>query len=204
MLDEMDACLAEASKVLRKSRATTEEEAAALTRCAAAVDRFAPDGSPYAVRARATKGMPGWVLAQVAGILRALRADYQAGYLRTVEELIHADVFADLLDMAGELQRKGFKDPAAVLAGSVLEEHLRKLAIANGIKTNAGSKTKKADTLNADLTKVGAYNRLVQKQVTAWLDLRNLAAHGRYDEYDHEQAAAMLRDVQRFVQSHPA
>ena len=29
------------------------------------------------------------LVAQLAGILRGLRADYQAGYMRTVEELIH-------------------------------------------------------------------------------------------------------------------
>ena len=37
-------------------------------------------------------------------------------------------LFADFLEMASELQRKGFKDAAAVIAGSTLEEHLRKLA----------------------------------------------------------------------------
>lgn len=58
-----------------------------------------------------------------------MREDYEAGYMRTVEELIHADLFADFLERTDELVSKGYKDPAAVLAGSVLEEHLRKLAV---------------------------------------------------------------------------
>jgi hypothetical protein len=43
----------------------------------------------------------------LVGILGALRADYEAGYLSTVEELIHADVFGDFLDMARYLLHEG-------------------------------------------------------------------------------------------------
>jgi hypothetical protein len=112
---------------------------------------------------------------EMEGILQALRDDYEAGYLQTVEELIHADVFADFLAMAHELLSKRYKDPAAVLAGSVLEEHLRKLAVPAGVSVVVGGKPKKADTVNADLVKATVYNKLEQKQVTAWLDLRNKA-----------------------------
>lgn len=61
----------------------------------------------------------------LVGVVVSLRADIEADYLQTIAQLIHADVFADFLEMADELQSKGFKDPAAVLTGSVLEEHLR-------------------------------------------------------------------------------
>jgi hypothetical protein len=64
---------------------------------------------------------------QVRGTLQALRDDYESGYLQSVVELVHADIFADFLDMADYLIQQGYKDPAAVVAGSVLEEHLRKL-----------------------------------------------------------------------------
>lgn len=43
--------------------------------------------------------------------------------------------------------------------------------------------------MNAELAGVEAYNRLDQKDVTAWLDLRNKAAHGHYDQYTAEQVA---------------
>ena len=45
---------------------------------------------------------------------------------------------------------------------------------------------KKTDRMNSELTKAEAYSKLDQKSVTAWLDLRNKAAHGKYDEYDLE------------------
>lgn len=132
------------------------------------------------------------------------RLDAAIGRL-ALEELIHADVFSDFLDMAAELQRSGYKDAAAVIAGSVLEEHLRKLAGRHGVATTkTNGAPAKADTLNADLAKAGAYNALVQKQVTAWLDLRNKAAHGRYGDYDQAQVAAFVSSVLDFAAKHPA
>ena len=204
ILAQIDECLNEARAVLRKASAE-ETVAAAAMRCGAAIERYAAVGTPYVNRARDIKSPnPNYMLMQLSGILEALRADYAAGYLQTVEELIHADVFADFLDMAKELLAKKYKDPAAVIAGSTLEEHLRKLAAATGLKTDAGGKPKKADTLNADLRKAGAYNALEQKSVTAWLGIRNSAAHGKYDEYDHAQVEGLIRDVRDFMVRHPA
>jgi hypothetical protein len=54
------------------------------------------------------------------GILGALRTDYEAGNLQSVIELVHADIFADFFDMADYLLQQGYKDPAAVIVGSML------------------------------------------------------------------------------------
>jgi hypothetical protein len=106
------------------------------TRVFAVIQRLAPEGSSYLDQAQALEergGADGWMVVQLAGILRALRADYQAGFIETVERLIRADVFADFIEMPEELLDKGYKDPAAVIVGSVIEEHLRKLAAKHGI-----------------------------------------------------------------------
>jgi hypothetical protein len=71
----------------------------------------------------------------MAGMLRALRDDYANGYLQTVQELIHANMFSNLLDMAAYLNEQGFKDAAAVITGGVLEQHLRELCAKNAIRT---------------------------------------------------------------------
>lgn len=124
--------------------------------------------------------------------------------MTTVQELVRADLFADFLDMAGELLAKNYRDAGAVLIGSVLEEHLRKLAALRGVPTAFGTGYKKADVINADLVKAGAYNNLEQKSVTAWLGLRNDAAHGNYGNYDQRQVEALARDVRAFMTRHPA
>jgi hypothetical protein len=194
-------------------RFSTPEIAARTTRAQALIDRCTLPGSPYREASRDTRGAEqvssgfrsGSILSHVMGVLAALRADVEAGYLLTLEELVHADLFADFLEMAAELLEKQYKDPAAVLAGSVLEEHLRKLAQRNGvdIEKHDGSPVR-ADALNAELAKVPAYNKLVQKSVTAWLDLRNKAAHGQHTQYDDAQVAALIRDVRDFMTRHPA
>lgn len=138
------------------------------------------------------------------GMLRALRADYAAGYLNTIGELIHADVFSDFLEMAGYLLEEGYKDPAAVLAGGVLEEHLRKLCEKHLIATTHAGRPKKAEAMSAELAGSSAYSKLDQKNVTAWLDLRNKAAHGRYGEYERQQVSLMILAIRDFITRIPA
>ena len=107
------------------------------------------------------------------------------------------------LEMAHQLLAEGYKDPAAVMAGSVLEEHLRQLCQKHDIPTEITKpgcpQPKKADALNADLAKKQVYNKLDQKNVTAWLDLRNKAAHGKYQEYTKEQVSLMLQSLSDFL-----
>ena len=105
--------------------------------------------------------------------------------------------------MAEYLLSEDYKDPAAVMAGSVLEEHLRQLCLKNNIEVEIESqgkvKPKKADRLNSELAKAEIYSKLDQKAVTTWLDLRNKAAHGKYDEYTKEQVQNMLHGIIEFL-----
>ncbi len=185
----------------------TSGQRSLFTSWSAAIERFAAPKSAYIDQARLIDGrfwnLAGQ-LAKLHGVLIALRADYEAGYLRSIEELIHADLFADFLEMAEELQKKGYKDPAAVIAGSVLEEHLRKLAGKHGVSSLNAERPKPADTLNADLAKATIYNKLEQKNVTAWLGLRNYAAHGHFDNYDEAQVGSLIQSVRAFLTRYPA
>ena len=99
--------------------------------------------------------------------------------------------------MAQHLLNEGYKDAAAVIAGSSLEAHLRQLCQKSGISTEviggASTTPKKADRLNSDLAAAASYSKLDQKNVTAWLDLRNKAAHGKYAEYKAPQVNLLTR-----------
>ncbi|MCB9149813.1 MAG: hypothetical protein H6641_13745 [Caldilineaceae bacterium] len=135
------------------------------------------------------------------GILNAIRSEIEGDWLCTVKGVITAEVFADFVEMAEHLLDAGYQDPAAVMCGGVLEEHLRQLCIKNGIEVVKGDKKvpHKADTLNAELAKNEVYSKLDQKSVTAWLDLRNKAAHGHYGEYTEDQVRNMLNAVTEFM-----
>ncbi|MEQ9286493.1 MAG: hypothetical protein RIG77_06270 [Cyclobacteriaceae bacterium] len=135
-------------------------------------------------------------------ILQSIKSEIEDGWIYSVKELISAEIFSDFLEMAEHLLTKKYKDPAAVIIGSVLEEHLRQLCIKNNIKItiskNDSEITKKADRLNNDLASAEVYNKLDQKSVTGWLDLRNKAAHGKYSEYELSQVELMYNGVLDF------
>ncbi len=137
------------------------------------------------------------------GILTAIRDQIKGGWIETTRGLVSAEVFADFLEMAEHLLDQKYKDPAAVVVGSVLEEHLRQLCATVGVPVVDSSTGKaiprKADSLNADLVKAGKYSILDQKQITVWLDLRNKAAHGKYSEYTTDQAKLMVASVRDFI-----
>jgi hypothetical protein len=101
------------------------------------------------------------------GMLQAIKSEIEQGWLTTTRGLISADIFSDFLEMAEHLLEEGYKDPAAVLIGSALEQHLKNIAIANGvditIEKNGKHVPKKADGINADLAKANAYSKLDQR-----------------------------------------
>jgi hypothetical protein len=58
--------------------------------------------------------------------------------------------------------------------------------------------------MNSELAKNGVYNKLQQKQVTAWLGIRNAAAHGNYNDYAGADVTSLLSGVEQFILSRPA
>ncbi|MBN4054963.1 hypothetical protein JYT15_00480 [Acidimicrobium ferrooxidans] len=181
-----------------------------LTRSLAAVTRICPD-STYALEAQRIHkrgNILGTKLLLLRGVLEALREDVRAGYLVSLAELIHADLFTDFIEMAEHLCGSGYKDAAAVVCGTALESHLRHLCHKKGIDTvhttSKGPRPVKADKMNSDLAGARVYSKLDQKSVTAWLDLRNKAAHGEYTEYSVDQVVLLMNGVRDFMARHPA
>jgi len=182
-----------------------------ITRARAVVLRVAGNPSGYVDQCEEIlrdKGYPGFKAKHLVGVVDSLRADAAAGYLESQRELIHGELFADFLEMAQHLLDEGYKDPAAVVAGSSLEVHLRQLSQKAGIEADlsvgGAISAKKADRLNSELAKAGVYSKLDQKNVTAWLDLRNKAAHGHYDQYEAAQVALLISGVRDFITRNPA
>ncbi|MCX4456791.1 hypothetical protein OOK58_33020 [Streptomyces sp. NBC_01728] len=45
----------------------------------------------------------------------------------------------------------------------------------------------------------GVYDDLQQKRITAWMDLRNKAAHGSYADYDKSRVRLFIDGVRAFI-----
>ena len=56
--------------------------------------------------------------------------------------------------------------------------------------------------MNSDLAKKGIYNKLSQKQITAYADVRNNAAHGKWNEFAKTDVEDMLKGVRNFKEKH--
>ncbi|MCB9012773.1 MAG: hypothetical protein H6539_01895 [Bacteroidales bacterium] len=138
---------------------------------------------------------------QGRGILNSIKFEIDHGLLETLKGLVSAEIFSDFLDMAEHLLKENFIVAAAVMIGCVLEEHLRQLCDKNDILTTypKSGKPKKADLLNSELSNADVYNRLDLKNVTAWLDLRNKAAHGNTKEFNQAQVELMMQAVTEFI-----
>jgi hypothetical protein len=138
------------------------------------------------------------------GTLKAARNEIEQGWISKLAGLVSSQIFGDFMQMAGRLLDEKYKDPAAVMIGGVLEQRLKELAVARSIpividKPDGGTKPKSSGRVNADLANDDAYGATDQKQVTAWLALRNHAAHGEWDKYTHEQIRTMYQGIAEFL-----
>jgi hypothetical protein len=135
------------------------------------------------------------ILLKLKSIFFAAKDDYAKGYLTSIRNLVQAEVFDNELEQATELLNGSYKLPAAVVAGVVLETTLRQMCIDKGIVQG------KLNKMNDDLARVGAYNSLVQKRITALAAIRNSAAHGKPDEFSEKDVADMISQVRNFVEA---
>lgn len=129
------------------------------------------------------------------GIIQAAYNDYKDGF-SNLDFFVRAEIFEDFLSMAEYLLSQGYYVPAASLAGSVLEDSLRKLCDKHNItypeQTKIGS-------LNVDLAKASIYTALVAKEIIAKADIRNNADHGKTNEFTAKDVSTMIEWVRGFI-----
>lgn len=146
---------------------------------------------------------------RLIGKLRAAQLDLKDGLL-SLEHQIQAKISIDLMQQAEELLSEGKSGnldhvPGAVLAGAVLEHFLRTLCIRQSppISLNLDNgNLKTLATLVNNLEKIGLYNAVEKKQLKVWVEIRNAAAHGQFDQFTHEQVKNMIEGIKHFIEVH--
>ena len=177
----------------------------------ACIERWTPPGSTYRKMMSDVRPFPDnpkeKAESQLRGIIRALRRDYDKDLVRSFEQLVHASLFSDLLEQAEHLLAERYLLPAAVITGSVLEEHLRKLATLAGISlVEAKGHHVKTSALNDQLKVAQVYSQVKWRQNQVWIDVRNEAAHGK-DEFKlrtEGELRSMIGSVRELLIRHPA
>ena len=136
------------------------------------------------------------------GILQAVSDDLRSGMLSNLRELVAAEVFTDLSEMAEYLVAQGYQVPAVSVSGAVLEDALRKMCEKTRIAWGGESSISK---LNVLLYKSSLYDKVEYGQVEAWGKLRNKVDHGdfaRPEEIEVADARRMVEGVRDFVARH--
>jgi len=156
---------------------------------------FGESSSHYKFFEKSFSHYDSWELSfrALQAILAAAKEDYEGGYLFNLRGLVKAEVLTDATEQADALLAAGYKDPACVVAGIALEVAIKEISARVGVMSG------KLDKMNADLCKAGVYNIAKQKQITAWADLRNKAAHGDWAAYNEADVRDMLNGVERFL-----
>lgn len=93
------------------------------------------------------------------------------------------------------------KDVRAMWVGVLLERALRELCKTHDLPVSGDDGL---DALNNRLAKAGVYEKLTQKKITVWAEIRNKAVHGHFERYTDQDVKEMESWVARFIESHGA
>lgn len=126
------------------------------------------------------------------GIIEAVQRDLQSGRLRSFRRMVEAEVFADFITMADHILENGYYGAAAALMGGVLESGLRDIAQSRDVPFGASGDLA---GLNARLAQAGVYNAVRQKEVQYFIDIRNKAAHGEFDQFSVDDVKKLIAGV---------
>jgi len=147
---------------------------------------------------------------RICGVLKAAKENLDRGFLGDLRNQVEAELAADYMNQAeallGESTMGQYSHvPAAVLAGAVLEKTLRDLCSQQQPPisvTGPGGKAKTLNPLIDSLKKANVFNEAKAKQLRAWADLRNHAAHGRFAEFARGDVEQMIKGITTFVAEH--
>ena len=151
--------------------------------------------------------IPSAALGYINGILQGLKDDYENGFLDNLEETVVANISADYMTQVEGLLNEGKPGqydhvPGAVLCGAVLEDSLRRLCERQTppVETaNENGRPKNLNSLIQDLQKANAFNKLKAQQLRGWAQVRNSAAHGKFDEFNRDDVNLMVNGVKNFL-----
>ncbi len=142
---------------------------------------------------------------KIVGILVGLRKEYASGLLDDLSRMIEATVSYDFMGQAEQLLDGGKPEydhvPAAVLAGAVLENGLRRLCQRQSPPIETKWDNGKPKRLNAliDELQGKAFKPAKADQLRSWTKIRNSVGHGDIDEFSRADVEDMIASIKRFL-----
>jgi len=138
------------------------------------------------------------------GVLNGIADDFDRNLLTASVAEIEYEVSCDYLEEAKALlSGQGVSDSnvttAAVLTGIALERRLRRLWAEHNAADGETTKPKRLGALIDELRKANVIKETKAKQLRAWADIRNHAAHGDQEQFSIDDLRYMIDGVKGFL-----
>jgi hypothetical protein len=132
-------------------------------------------------------------------VLKAAWTNTSAAESTETEPRIRPDACDDYLEQAETYFNLGRPQSAAILAGDVLEETLRKLCRVNHVPLVSRLT---ANDMNSELVKRGVYDTEVAECLAQLTEIWDKANCGLWSEFSKNDVQTMLGQVREFVANH--
>jgi hypothetical protein len=176
-----------------------------LVAAQAAVQLVCPSNdSPYHSRAQqiasqATNAvLTSLSVSEMAALLSRVLEEIERGLLTTIENYAIAVTFDDFLDHGVAYLKGGKKDEAAVIAGIVFEDTVRRICRVLEMAENGVP----LDALISELTKRDVLTALKAKRARAAAGLRTSAAHARWEEIQLSDVNPVIEFTRELMAAH--
>lgn len=213
VLSRLDSLIAEGQPLAERTNYRTLADTQPVlewgTKCASVLMQILPRNHPRRAE------LPSFGAERGSGVnapmhlafLKAIRDDFDAGFLDDLGTQIEAEIASDYMGQAEKLLQEGQNGhydhvPAAVLTGAVVEKALRALCLSQNPRipiTQPDGKALTMAPLIIALKKANVFPQTVAAQLEAWSHIRNKAAHGEFDQFNRQQVELMIVGVKQFL-----
>ena len=131
-------------------------------------------------------------------IVKSVRRRFRSS-LFDIRQLAQADLFDSELDAASELAKNKFNRAAGVVAGVVLERHLKEMCANHNITLR--KKAPQISDLNDALKKADVIDTPQWRSIQYLGDIRNLCAHDKHSEPTAEQVRELMAGVAKVAKT---
>lgn len=141
-----------------------------------------------------------WLAIISNGALKNLKGEVESGIIGSLQRTITGEVITDFIRLARTaLDEKNDQanNVAAVLAASVYEDTVRRLALSNGI-----AHTHKLVDVLTELKQKGLLQGSQVGIAQSYLSFRNNALHAQWDKIEREAVASVLGFVEQLLLKH--
>ena len=145
---------------------------------------------------------------EMLGSLTALKNAVDGGLLVSIEDLVLAEAFTDLIEQAEELFDKKYFLAAGVICRAVFEEHLRKLCFLHNCFPVAKPNDKPnwkpmIENLKQSLSGAGVFTKTDVKNADAIAGEGNHCAHNNQPPLGENEIRGLIQKLQSFLIQHP-